>query len=635
MNEDLKGFVEIVGAGLLLGLLILVIVFGGIFAPLFGLGAAIFYAVWWNKNSPKKKEERSQARTKEMYKEAMKNAPQGRDVFEKSLHFSNGNLVDVALSIYDLEGFSIPPKPPPFTDTISGARYRDQLLKYIEQTHDPLKEESFVSSLVAILDRFDAPETTGQFSATQPIEPEQVQFLILSFFEEDEMFKDLKETLNTNFKEQDHKYPTDYKGDDCARAYLKNTPLQALDKKHIQIKLLNRFEHTHILGGTGSGKTTLIEYMISKDLEEDCCIIVIDNQRQIIPKLAKLDVDMAYVSPRNSLSLNLFDMPNKHTAIPLLKYVLAGLMEAPLTPKQELIFEFGTLLMLEIPEANILTFMDLLEGKVSFENDIERLEPVTRKFFETEFFDPTYKQTKKEISWRIWTMLKNPVLAKMFSAPTNKFNMKEEMNRQLILIDTDGDLLQDYSGMFGRLFIAQILQVAQERFQGSHKPVYIYLDEAYMYFDGQLSHMLETARKARIGVILAHQFLGRIKDDQMAAAIHSLTSTKFAAGISASDTTKMAKEMHTDPSFIASQPAHSFALYMKNNGVYSIKGEADAIRGTNEIPNAEMIERYGYVPKVEPVIPDVEEFTGTSDASPPPETGSKPPNSDITPSDEW
>ena len=357
------------------------------------------------------------------------------------------------------------------------------------------------------------------------------------------------------------------------------------------ICLQNRFEHTHILGGSGHGKTQLIQYLVARDLEEDCCVVVIDNQRQMIPNLAALGVDMAYISPHLPLALNLFDFPRGHTTLSLLQYVLSALMEAPLTPKQELIFQFGVSLVLAL-KGNIMTFLRILEDE---KFDLSGVDATTQLFFEMNFYERQYQQTKQEISWRIWSLLKNPVLRDMFSATENKVKLEQELNRKLVLIDTDVDLLQGYSGLFGRFFLAQLLQAAQNRFTGAQRPVYVYVDECYYYLDQSIVSILETARKAKMGLILANQYLGQIVEPRVRDAIISLTATKYAGGLSPQDSNTMSKAMRANDFDIDYQSKLHFLLYQRGERNESIKVPVGVVEGMpkHPIPIDEMTQRYG------------------------------------------
>ena len=73
-------------------------------------------------------------------------------------------------------------------------------------------------------------------------------------------------------------------------AYLGNTPFASFVETAVPfgIPFKSRFEHTHIVGGSGHGKTQLLEQMILKDLDKLAegkgSVIVIDSQGDLIRK---------------------------------------------------------------------------------------------------------------------------------------------------------------------------------------------------------------------------------------------------------------------------------------------------------------------------------------------------------------
>jgi hypothetical protein len=195
----------------------------------------------------------------------------------------------------------------------------------------------------------------------------------------------------------------------------------------------------------------------------------------------------------------------------------------------------------------------------------------------------------------------------MFTSPTNKVEISREINRRLILIDCDVDKLQEYSGFFGRFFIAQLLELAQARFVGNHKPVYVYIDECYYYLDQNIASMLETARKAKMGLIMAHQYLGQITEPKMRDAIMALTSTKFASSLSPSDTYAMAQAMHCHVDVINRQRKLQFALWQRGDiwpEPFEIQVPAGVIESypTYPIPDELMRNRYAQSEKRAPEV---------------------------------
>src|SRR5438270_14068547 len=100
----------------------------------------------------------------------------------------------------------------------------------------------------------------------------------------------------------------------------------------------------------------------------------------------------------------------------------------------------------------------------------------------------------------------------MFAHPRNALDLFTALNRgSLVLINTAKDLLkQEGCEILGRFFIALIAQAAQERAgipNDKRLATFVYIDEAADYFDESIEHLLNQARKYRVGLILAHQNL--------------------------------------------------------------------------------------------------------------------------------
>ena len=119
--------------------------------------------------------------------------------------------------------------------------------------------------------------------------------------------------------------PTDAKGFTDAElvdAYLGYTPLAALFEATTPFVISDdaRFEHTHIIGGSGHGKTQLLLDLIHRDLVRDDGpgLVVIDSQGDLIRTIARLDVSPALrerlvlIDPADvefPVALSLFDLP--------------------------------------------------------------------------------------------------------------------------------------------------------------------------------------------------------------------------------------------------------------------------------------------------------------------------------------
>jgi hypothetical protein len=390
------------------------------------------------------------------------------------------------------------------------------------------------------------------------------------------------------------------------QAYLQGTPFHDFfyNSLPFAIPFPARFEHTHVVGGTGHGKTQLLQFLINHDLvrsmEDGRSVVVIDSQGDLIRTISRL----AYFNPsaaqglaerfvlvdpndvEHPVCLNMFDFNRDrlsgyapvdrekilNATVELYEYFFGALLGAELTQRQGLIFRYLARLLIEIPDATIHTLRELMEDGEPFRPYMEKLTGTARSFFATRFFDRQFNETKKQILTRLWGVMSNTSLERMFSHPKNKVDIFELLNAgKIILINTAKDLLgQEGSAIFGRFFIALIAQAAVQRAAlrpHERRSSFVYIDEAQDYFDENISNLLHQARKYRVGLIFAHQNL-----DQLGAGLRSSvlasTSIKFAGGVSAKDANALDSEFRCTAEFLMSQKKgreHTeFACHVRN-----------------------------------------------------------------------
>jgi hypothetical protein len=346
-----------------------------------------------------------------------------------------------------------------------------------------------------------------------------------------------------------------------------------------------RFEHMHIVAGSGHGKTQLIQQLVLDDLhallEGRGSIVIMDSQGDLINNilhlkmLEKLSDRLVIVDPHdidNPPALNLFDIGKGYlgdqsisrvdremlynSAVDLYDYVFGALLGAELTSRQGMIFKFLARLMLVIPNATIYTLMDLVRHPEMSKPYHSRLDPLTKMFFEQEFSSKIYDDTRAQIQTRLYTVLaSSSTLAGMFTHERNMVKIGKAMNTgSLIVINTAKDLLkQEGCEILGRFFIALIMQATVERAvipTDRRRSTFVFIDEAQDYFDARLRGLLEQARKFKVGMILAHQNLDQLTPG-LKATLMANTTTKIAGGLSTKDVREMAAEIGCEPEIFA------------------------------------------------------------------------------------
>ncbi len=410
--------------------------------------------------------------------------------------------------------------------------------------------------------------------------------------------------------------PTKQKGMspvELADTYLFGTQALQFAKQIVPFHISDeaRFEHCHIVGGTGHGKTQLMQRMIHHDLvaaqTQKRSVVVIDSQGDLINKLVRLELfdpgapqsladRLVLIDPADvefPCALNLFDTPLDRLqsyspadrervlngVVELYEMFFTSMLGAELTSKQGVIFRYLARLMMVIPNANIHTLMQIMQDGRPFKPYMRQMEGSARWFFEKEFFDKSFGQTKQQILKRLWAVLSTPAFERMFAQPTNKLNLFEALNGgKIILISTAKDLLKNEgSALFGRFFIGMLAQVALERSTlpaDERTPTYVYIDEAQEYFDDSIATILNQARKYKVGLTLAHQAL-----DQLAPSLRSSilanTSLKCVGGVSSKDASPLSGELRVSSDFIESMKRHKdrteFAVWLKHKTPHAVR----------------------------------------------------------------
>lgn len=401
------------------------------------------------------------------------------------------------------------------------------------------------------------------------------------------------------------RYPKEAKGSpsELVAEYLYDTPFVPFLDAFIPVDVPHEtfFQHMHVVGGSGAGKTQWLQNLILHHLQDDRqpALVIVDSQGDLIRNISRLAIfdpehgelaeKLTIISPKDiehPPAINIFDVNRARLdnydeatreqvtagVIQTFDYLFAGLLGADLTAKQSVFFRFVARLMLAIPyafgrNATILDMIALMDDPAPYAPAIERLSPIQRQFFERDFNQKTFTQTKEQIRYRLNAILENPTLERLFTSPETKVDLFEQLNSgHVILIDTAKDFLKGASSHFGRIFISLVLQAVLERAsipEQRRHPAFLIVDEASEYFDQNIDDFLTETRKYRCGCVFAHQYLDQCTSS-LRASFAANTSIKMASGVSTGDARSLAPELRTSPDFILGQERLHFATHIRN-----------------------------------------------------------------------
>lgn len=337
-----------------------------------------------------------------------------------------------------------------------------------------------------------------------------------------------------------------------------------------------RPEHSHVIGAQGSGKSQLLQYLVCKDIETDASVIVIEPKGKMTGQLARL----ASIPPErivlvdSDTRLNIFDLPGDPTqVIPLLNYVFDSILEADITGKQAPLLNNCLQLLLRVPGATLIDLLDLLEQKDVPENyakHVAALSRIPQEFFAKEFGragKDGFAETKIQVRRRIFQMLDNSAVERMFCAEKTSVNVSDVMEQgKVLLVDTAARHLGQGSAFLGRFFIALIALATERRdLHRNLRPCYVYIDEAADYLTDFLQKLFDKGREPKVCITIAHQHLSQLREisPRLESSVHN-TSIKFVGRVNKDDAHSMAGHVFAEASVLQKQKPLHFHLYHRD-----------------------------------------------------------------------
>ena len=378
-----------------------------------------------------------------------------------------------------------------------------------------------------------------------------------------------------------------------ARMY-EYTPIGVTDfrntGKPFYIKDRDRLGHIYCIGKTGVGKSTLLLNMAISDIQKGKGLCVIDPHGDIaetilnyIPQVRINDV--IYFSPKDIdypigfNPLHAVQANFHHLAASGLISTFKKIWADSWGPRLEYILRFCLLTLLAYPKATLLDIQPLLTDSL-FRNSI--LSGVKNmhvlSFWRNEFdkYSPALRsEAITPILNKTGVFLTSTPLRNIVGQKENSFNMQEVLDTGKILIVnlSKGELGEDTSSILGSMLITSIQLAALHRstqLEEKRRPFYLYVDEMHSFVSLSLADILAEARKYRLSLFLAHQYIDQVHE-KIRSAIFGNVGTIISFRIGSEDAEYLANEFYPvfDKSDLMNLPRYSMYLKLMIDGATS------------------------------------------------------------------
>jgi len=318
----------------------------------------------------------------------------------------------------------------------------------------------------------------------------------------------------------------------------------------------DRRRHMYIIGKTGTGKSEFLKEMILQDIEAGKGVCAIDPHGEFIEDVLELMPperadDVIYFNPSDlsrPMGLNMMEADSEEQRHFVVGSII-GLMYKLYDPHRTGIigprFEHAIRnAMLTIMYKKGSTFIELVriltDAKYVDEMLPLVLDPVVKRYW-TDQIAQTADFHKSEvldyIVSKFGRFVTNKTMRNIIGQPESSFNIRQAMDEQKVILCnlSKGILGEEDAKFLGLILVPKVLTAAmsrQDMAMEDRKDFFLYVDEFQNYATEDFAVILSEARKYRLNLIVANQFVGQIDEDVKNAVFGNVgTMISFRVGV--------------------------------------------------------------------------------------------------------
>jgi len=327
------------------------------------------------------------------------------------------------------------------------------------------------------------------------------------------------------------------------------------------LKKADRRKHLYVVGKTGTGKSTLVANMAINDMKNGEGMAVVDPHGDLCDIL--LDYvpshrinDVAYLDPsdfEHPFLLNPLEVKNpayRELVSSGIVSIFHKLYHLSWGPRLEYILRNTILTLLNVPDSTLLQVPELLTNERYRASVVAKIDDKVLKSFWLNEFSQMSPQFRSEavspILNKVGQFLSSQTIRNIVGAPKSTIDLETMMNDgKIVLVNlSQGKLGEDSSALLGAMIITKIQLAAMNRVyvsEENRRDFYLYVDEFQNFATTTFIKILSEARKYRLNLTLANQYIGQI-DEDVQKAIFGNAGSIISFSVGASDARILTKE---------------------------------------------------------------------------------------------
>jgi hypothetical protein len=327
-------------------------------------------------------------------------------------------------------------------------------------------------------------------------------------------------------------------------------------KRPVYLGNEDRLRHMYIIGKTGTGKSEFMKQMILQDINEGKGLCFMDPHGDAVEQILELipperAEDVIYFNPSDTerpVGLNLLEAKTedqKHfaaTAVINMMYKLFDPYKTGIVgPRFEHAVRNAMLTAMSDTETSFVEVMRILTDAKFVQELLPKVtDPIVRRYW-TDQIAQTNDFHKSEvldyITSKFGRFVTNKLIRNIIGQSKSSFDLREVMDTgKILLINlSKGTLGEENSNFLGLILVPRILMAAMSRAdtpQDQRRDFYLYVDEFQNFATPDFAVILSEARKYRLGLTVANQFIGQVEEEVKAAIFGNVgTIVSFRIGV--------------------------------------------------------------------------------------------------------
>lgn len=308
-------------------------------------------------------------------------------------------------------------------------------------------------------------------------------------------------------------------------------------ERPVYVSEFDRQRHMYIIGRTGTGKSELLMGMMLQDILAGKGLAFVDPHGDaaefmlgVIPPNRAQDV--IYWDPSDTdrpFGMNMLEHHSeeqKHFVVESIIGLLYKLYDPNKTgiigPRLEHAVRNCMLTIMSVPGGTLIEVVRALQDPKYVQEILPYVQdPLVRRYWTDQIAQTTEFHKSETLDYfvsKFGKFVTNLMLRNIIGQSNPSFNLRQVMDNQKILIVnlSKGKMGEDNSQFLGLILVPKLLAAAMSRVdmpEEQRTPFYLYVDEFQNFATDTFATILSEARKYKLDLVVANQFIGQMTED--------------------------------------------------------------------------------------------------------------------------